>query len=179
MISTPGFARSIPTGSKRTPGIVPQVVIAEDDPEPHDPFGGCGGCETCCGEWFETEDDLEPDFYLNECGGCEGWRGQEFHDEPASEESHGRKLVEALQTAKHGTTIKIAASCCPSRSGLVVRTSVRLVGTRNHHIRTWNAPLVVRLVYGIHLHKMCFLSCRICIHFSDKFLRGVCAGAIY
>lgn len=130
---------------KFTSGFVPQVVIEEDDPESYDSyddFDGCEGCELCVGQWFETD--------------------------VAAEEYHGRKLVEALRNVKHGTTIEIAASCCTPRSGLVVGTSVRLIGTQNHHIRTWNAPLVVRLVYAFHnivFTILIIIPCRICIHF--------------
>lgn len=58
---------------------------------------------------------------------------------------YGQRLVKALQTAEHGTTIEMADACCPPEDGFVVEKSIRLIGTRNFHIRTWNIPtLLVR-----------------------------------
>lgn len=51
-----------------------------------------------------------------------------------------------MKTAKHGTTIEIAAESDTPASGLKIVKSVRLVGKRRHHIRTWDAPLEVRLL---------------------------------
>lgn len=107
-----------------TPEHAPQVVITEDDLESH-----------------------HKDYIWGTCGGdcCAGCRKSVI--DRSREESHGRKLAEALNTAEDGTTIEIAANCCSPTNGLIVGTSVRLIGTRAHHIRTWNAPLVVRLEY--------------------------------
>eukprot|EP00903_Cladosiphon_okamuranus_P014568 g13511.t2 len=104
----------------------PTVVVEEDDREyffPH--VYDIWECSKSCEE-FECTCPSETEI------------------ERAMERSHGQKLVEALKTARHGTTIQIAASCGSPSTGLIVDTSVRLVGTEDHHIRTWNAPLVVR-----------------------------------
>ena len=104
------------------PGLSYQVVISEDDPESYRDqtcgFESCDGCERC-------EEGLA--IYR------------------AMERKAGAKLADELRTAKHGTTIEIAARCSTPIDGHIVTKSVRLIGKGDHHVRVWNAPLVVRM----------------------------------
>lgn len=112
-----------------------------------------------CSQVVITEDDSESYKALDLCEARGGSDVQWSQLDRASEVHHGRKLVEALETAKHGTTIEIAADCCSPTTGIFVDKSVRLIGIRNHHIRTWNPPtLVVRLVHAYHTSLSHFSS---------------------
>lgn len=101
--------------------VVGQIVVTEYGADPYHGVGACGEREAC------------------------KWSLREVHDDDYSrEEGLGRMLAEALDTAEHGTTIEIAASCSCPAIDFNAHTSVRLIGNDGGEMRTWKNPLVVR-----------------------------------
>lgn len=120
------------------PGTITQVVITSDNPNSY---------YSPCERNFPWDGDCEDFENYQGCDGCEECAFQERDIKRVMEESHGQKLANALQMAKHGTTIRITASCCPADDGLIVDKSIRLIGTSYSHLRAWHAPLVVSVLH--------------------------------